>query len=77
MESWAKESSEEPIRENELKLRAIVAALPDLIMVLDREGRCLEIHAARAENLILPRESLLGRTIPEFLPAPAAALWME
>src|SRR5450759_1642735 len=59
------------------KLRAVVAALPDLIMVLGREGRCLEIHVTRAENLILPRESLLGRAIPEFLPAPAAALWME
>src|SRR5450759_5388209 len=59
------------------KLRAVVAALPDLIMVLGREGRCLEIHVTRAENLILPRESLLGRSIPEFLPAPVAALWME
>src|SRR5271169_3697548 len=69
--------SEEALRESELRLRAIVAALPDLILVLDREGRYLEIHATRAENLILPRESLLGRTIPEFLPAPAATLWME
>jgi diguanylate cyclase (GGDEF)-like protein/PAS domain S-box-containing protein len=69
--------SEEALRESELKLRAIVAALPDLVLVLDREGRYLEIHATRAENLILPREILLGRTIPEFLPAPTAALWME
>ncbi len=69
--------SEEALRANELKLRAIVAALPDLILVLDRQGRYLEIHATRAENLILPRETLLGRTIPEFLPAPVAALWME
>jgi diguanylate cyclase (GGDEF)-like protein/PAS domain S-box-containing protein len=69
--------SEEALRESELRLRAIVAALPDVILVLDREGRYLEIHATRAENLILPRESLLGRTIPEFLPAHAAALWME
>ncbi len=69
--------SEEALRANDLRLRAIVAALPDLILVLDREGRYLEIHASRAENLILPRESLLGRTIPEFLPAPTAALWME
>jgi diguanylate cyclase (GGDEF)-like protein/PAS domain S-box-containing protein len=59
------------------KLRAIVEALPDLIMVLDRGGRCVEIHATRAENLFLPREVLLGRTIPEFLPAPLASLWME
>lgn len=69
--------SEEALRESELKLRAIVAALPDLVLVLDREGRYLEIHASRAENLIQPRESLLGRTIPEFLPAPIASLWLE
>src|ERR1039457_48081 len=30
--------SEEALRESELRLRAIVAALPDLILVLDREG---------------------------------------
>lgn len=69
--------SEEALRENELRLRTIVAALPDLILVLGRDGRYLEIHATRAENLVLPRETLLGRTIPEFLPAPVAALWME
>jgi diguanylate cyclase (GGDEF)-like protein/PAS domain S-box-containing protein len=70
-------SSKEASLENELKLRAIVAALPDLIMVIDRAGRYLEIHATRAENLIRPREVLLGRTIPEFLPASLASLWME
>jgi diguanylate cyclase (GGDEF)-like protein/PAS domain S-box-containing protein len=69
--------SEEILRANELRLRTIVAALPDLVLVLDRNGRYLEIHATRLDNLILPRETLLGRTIPEFLPSPAAALWME
>ncbi len=69
--------SEEALKESELKLRAIVAALPDLVLVLDREGRYREIHATRAENLVLPREVLLGRTIPEFLPAPVAELWLE
>ncbi len=69
--------SEEALRESELRLRAIVSALPDLILVLDREGRYLEIHTNRAEILVQPREALLGRTIPEFLPAPVAALWLE
>ncbi|MCM3876120.1 MAG: EAL domain-containing protein [Thermoanaerobaculia bacterium] len=69
--------SEEALRESELKLRAIVAALPDLILVLDREGRYLEIHTNRAEILVQPREALLGRTIPEFLPATVATLWLE
>lgn len=69
--------SEEALRESELKLRAIVSALPDLILVLDREGRYLEIHANRAEILVQPRTALLGHTIPEFLPAPVATLWLE
>src|ERR1035437_708054 len=69
--------SEEALRESELKLRAIVAALPDLILVLDREGRYLEIHSNRAEILVQPREALLGHTIPDFLPAPVATLWLE
>ena len=58
-------------------MRAIVAALPDLILVLDREGRYLEIHSNRAEILVQPREALVGHTIPEFLPAPVATLWLE
>ncbi|HEX7527730.1 MAG TPA: GAF domain-containing protein, partial [Thermoanaerobaculia bacterium] len=69
--------SEEALRESELKLRAIVSALPDLILVLDREGRYLEIHANRAEILVQPRHALLGRTIPEVLPAAIATLWLE
>ena len=69
--------SEEALRESELKLRAIVSALPDLVLVLDREGRYLEIHANRAEILVQPRQALLGHTIPEFLPAPVATLWLE
>ncbi len=69
--------AEEALRESELRLRTLVATLPDLILVLDREGRYLEIHAPRAENLILPKETLLGRTIPEFLPAPVTAVWLE
>jgi len=69
--------SDEALRESELKLRAIVSALPDLILVLDRAGRYLEIHANRAENLVQPRKALLGHTIPDFLPAPIAELWLE
>src|SRR5664279_3645157 len=42
--------SEDALRANELKLRAIVGALPDLVLVLGRDGRYLEIHATRAEN---------------------------
>ena len=49
--------SEETLRANELRLRTIVAALPDLVLVLDRDGRYLEIHATRADNLVLPRET--------------------
>ncbi|MDL2718275.1 MAG: PAS domain S-box protein, partial [Acidobacteriota bacterium] len=76
-QSIERKRSEEALRESELKLRAIVSTLPDLILVLDREGRYLEIHANRSENLVQPREALLGHTIPEFLPAPIASLWLE
>ncbi len=69
--------SEEALRESELKLRAIVTAMPDLILVLDRSGRYLEILANRSEMLVLPRKELLGKSIPEVLPAPVAALWLE
>ncbi|HPA52759.1 MAG TPA: EAL domain-containing protein [Thermoanaerobaculia bacterium] len=69
--------AEEALRLSEMRHRAVLEALPDLLFVLDREGRYLAVHAARPEALAAPRESLLGSSVPEILPKEAAEVWMD
>jgi PAS domain S-box-containing protein len=58
----------ENLRVSEERSRAILEAIPDLLFVTNRDGVYLAIHASRPEDLIAPRETLLGRSIKEFLP---------
>jgi len=47
---------------------AILAALPDLMFVMSREGRYLDYHARDREDLLLPPEAFLGKHMSEVLP---------
>src|SRR5262249_49239428 len=47
---------------------AILAALPDLMFVMSRDGRYLDFHARDARSLLLPPESFLGKHMSEVLP---------
>jgi len=59
------------------QLTATLEAIPDLMFEMDAEGRYLEVRAARSELLAQPAELLLGRTVAEVMPAPAAAAVMK
>ncbi|HHB13365.1 MAG TPA: GGDEF and EAL domain-containing protein [Chromatiales bacterium] len=59
-------------RSYEGRLHAILDALPDLLFLVDEVGRYVEVLAAQPEQLVLPREELVGKTLDEVLPAPAA-----
>jgi PAS domain S-box-containing protein len=48
--------------------RAFIAALPDIIFIMDRDGRYLECMASSEELLAAPKKELLGRTFAEVLP---------
>jgi two-component sensor histidine kinase/PAS domain-containing protein len=48
--------------------RAFIAALPDIIFIMDRDGRYLECMASSEELLSAPKKELLGRTFAEVLP---------
>jgi diguanylate cyclase (GGDEF)-like protein/PAS domain S-box-containing protein len=52
--------------------QAILAAIPDLLFELDRDGRYLQVHAPRREQLAVGSAELLGRTVYEALPLEAA-----
>lgn len=65
-----------PVPESEAlrRLRATLEALPDILFVVDREGRICDYHAPRPGMCYVAPEEFLGRRIPEVLPEPAAGI---
>ena len=61
----------------ESRLHAISKVLPDLVLVLDRDGRYLEVLTQDIDALAAPAEVLVGRTVAEMLPPEAAAQVLE
>jgi PAS domain S-box-containing protein len=63
--------SELALRESAARLRAIVNAVPDVLLVLDEDGRYLEI-LSQPELLYTDPAQIKGRLISEVLPADVA-----
>jgi PAS domain S-box-containing protein len=61
---------------SENRVRAIVNALPDLVFVLDAEGRYLEIVTADERRLYRAQSELIGRCVHDVLPEPVAAAFV-
>ncbi len=56
------------------RLKATLEALPDLLFVLDRDGRIYDFNAPARDRLYVPPEQFLGRTMNEVLPEPAVTV---
>jgi diguanylate cyclase (GGDEF)-like protein/PAS domain S-box-containing protein len=56
---------------------ALFAAMTDVIFVLDREGRYLKVAPTRPELRSRAAETLLGRRVPDVLPAASATRVLE
>ena len=63
-----RKQTEENLAASEAKLRALFAAMTDAVIVLDTDGRYLEIAPTNPANLFRPPEGLLGNTMHEILP---------
>jgi PAS domain S-box-containing protein len=63
--------SEQALRESAARLRAIVNAVPDVLLVLDEDGRYLEI-LSQSQLLYTDPAILKGRLISDVLPAEVA-----
>ena len=59
------------------RLRALFVAMNDVILVLDAEGRYLEIAPTSPSLLYRPSEELLGRTLHEVMPEEQADVFLE
>lgn len=62
-----RQHTERDLQFSEARLRAIAGALPDLLMVLDEDGRYLEVIAPDPQLLRLPVGALLGKRLHEVL----------
>ncbi len=64
--------SEEALRAHEARLRATVSAIPDLLCLLDHEGRLVEVLSQTELDPSMPLSALLGRRLHDLLPGPEA-----
>jgi len=58
------------------ELRALFAAMPDVVLVYDEQGRYVKIAPTNPSLLYKPPEDMLGKTLTEVLPAPQAEAFM-
>src|SRR5439155_25862330 len=61
----------------ERNLRLVMDAVPDAIVVLDRDGRIMELNEAAKRMVAAPPEEGAGRSVFEFLDAAAATTVRE
>ena len=67
-----RKESEDELEDAHAWLKATLQALPDILFVVDRDGRVLDYHAPRAEMMRIPPEHFLGKRIPEIVSEPSA-----
>ncbi|HEY9654980.1 MAG TPA: PAS domain S-box protein, partial [Crinalium sp.] len=61
----------------EAELQGLLAAMPDIILVYNREGRCLKLFSTNLGWLVKPIEEQVDRTVYENLPPQIAELYQR
>gem|GEM_PF-1263286 len=69
--------AEEALRVSESELRALFQAMRDVIIVLDGEGRYVDIAPTNPALLIKPSQDMIGKTLSEVLPESLAAAFLQ
>ncbi len=64
------------LRASEEDLRAILAAMDDVIIIYDLDGRYVQIAPTNPNLLYLPSQDLIGRTVHEVLPQETARTFL-
>jgi PAS domain S-box-containing protein len=65
------------LRDAQARSAAVLDAIPDLLFEVDLDGRYLDYRAPRGDLLAAPGDTLIGRTMSEVLPAPAAEICLR
>ncbi|MGB3535029.1 MAG: transporter substrate-binding protein [Microcoleaceae cyanobacterium] len=72
-----RERIENALRASEAELRALFAAMTDVITVFDAEGRYRKIISTNSEILYSPTRDRLGKSVFEVFPEPQASLFYD
>jgi PAS domain S-box-containing protein len=64
--------AEADLKGSEAELRALFAALTDVVLVRDADGRCIKIAPTNPVNLYKPSDDMIGKTLHDVMP-PAQA----
>ena len=64
-------------RDRVAAFRAILAAIPDLMFILQRDGTYVDYHARDAQLLFAPPSSFIGRKVRDVMPPPLGDLMMQ
>jgi PAS domain S-box-containing protein len=68
---------EAELQASEAELRALFAAMPDVILVLDAEGRYLKVAPTNQGLLYKPSAELVGKTLHEVFPRAQADIFLS
>lgn len=60
--------SEEKLRKSEQKNIAIIKAIPDLLFIIDKNGKFIDSMTSDESRLYVPMEQFIGKTISEIMP---------
>jgi signal transduction histidine kinase len=77
IQRYRRRRAEAALRHSETRNSAILRAIPDLMFVLDRDGRYVDYHARDPRLLYVSPDVFLGRTISEVLPPDLAGTFMK
>jgi PAS domain S-box-containing protein len=72
-----KKEDAEKIRQQNIRLNAIIDAMPDLIFVSDRDGNYLEYFSPDSEDLLYPKEKLVGANLKDVFDATTTELHLK
>lgn len=64
--------AEQALQEREARLQAILQALPDIIFLVDEEGRFQDCYTSIPDSLAMAPEQFVGKTLWELFPAAVA-----
>ncbi len=67
--------AEEALRASEAEMRALLAAMTDVILVLDAEGRYLKVAPTNPSLLYKPSDEMVGKTLHDIFPPAQAAFF--
>ena len=73
----ARKQAVEALSASEAQMRALFAAMSDVVIVYDRNGKYVSIAPTRPDLLISPPEALIGKTLEDVFPKEEAELLMQ